>query len=118
MRPMLVPSFSIVLSLLAAVTFCVASEVPAAHWAPSTPAESGLDQAKLEEARDYALTGGGSGMVIRGGKLVFSWGDLKQRYDLKSSTKSFGAAALGLAIQDGKVRLDDRARQHHPTLGI
>jgi CubicO group peptidase (beta-lactamase class C family) len=49
--------------------------------------------------------------------MVFSWGDLAQRYDLKSTTKSFGAAALGLAVQDGRMRLEDPARRHHPTLG-
>ena len=92
-------------------------EWPDKAWAKVPPAEAGLDEARLSQARDYALTGGGSGYIIRGGKLVFSWGDQKQRYDLKSTTKSFGAAALGLAINDGKVRLSDKARAHHPTLG-
>jgi CubicO group peptidase (beta-lactamase class C family) len=36
---------------------------------------------------------------------------------LKSTTKSFGSIALGLAIKDGLVKLDDPARRHHPTLG-
>ncbi|HEY2573187.1 MAG TPA: serine hydrolase, partial [Verrucomicrobiaceae bacterium] len=31
---------------------------------------------------------------------------------------SFGAAALGIAIKDGKLRLEDKARLHHPALGI
>jgi CubicO group peptidase (beta-lactamase class C family) len=88
------------------------------NWSTTTPLEAGLDEAKLLQARDYALTGGGSGCIIRAGKLVLSWGDMKQRYDLKSTTKSFGAAALGLAIKDGKVRLSDKARAHHPSLGI
>src|SRR5262249_43136963 len=41
-----------------------------------------------------------------------------RRYDLKSSTKSIGVTALGLAIQDGKVQLEDRARRHYPDLGV
>jgi CubicO group peptidase (beta-lactamase class C family) len=90
---------------------------PGARWPAATPAESGLDGAALARARDYALTGGGSGCIVRGGRMVFSWGDLAQRYDLKSTTKSFGAAALGLAVQDGRMRLEDPARRHHPTLG-
>ncbi|MBI4325657.1 MAG: serine hydrolase [Chloroflexi bacterium] len=94
-----------------------AADFPDARWGTATPADAGLDASKLAQARDYALTGGGSGCIIRGGKLVFSWGDPKQRYDLKSTTKSFGAAALGLAVKDGKVRLSDKARAHHPTLG-
>ena len=67
--------------------------------------EDGMDTVKLEQARDYALTGGGSGYITRHGKLILTWGDLKQRYDLKSTTKSFGATALGLAIKDGKMRM-------------
>ncbi len=94
-----------------------AAEFPGADWSRVTPAEAGLDEKKLEAARDYALNGGGSGCIIRGGRLVFQWGDFKQRYDLKSTTKSFGAAALGLAIADGLVALDDPAAKHHPSFG-
>jgi CubicO group peptidase (beta-lactamase class C family) len=98
-------------------SFVSGIEFPGEQWSKATPAEAGLDEAKLNEARDYAISGGGSGCIVRRGKLVFSWGDQVQRYDLKSSTKSFGAAALGLAIKDGKMQLTDKARQHHPTLG-
>jgi len=90
---------------------------PTPDWPRATPAEASLDAAQLAAARDYALTGGGSGCIVRRGWLVFSWGDVRQRYDLKSTTKSFGAAALGLAVLDGKVRLSDRARVHHSALG-
>ncbi len=90
---------------------------PSPDWSHVEPAEAGLAEAGLAQARDYALTGGGSGFIVRGGNLVFFWGDPKQRYDLKSTTKSFGAAALGLAIGDGKLRLEDSAQRHHPTLG-
>jgi CubicO group peptidase (beta-lactamase class C family) len=86
-------------------------------WKRAAPAEQGMDEAKLARARDYALTGGGSGYVIRGGTLVMSWGDPKARYDLKSTTKSIGVTALGLAIRDGKLRLRDTAASRHPTFG-
>jgi len=39
-------------------------------WPRATPTEVGMDEAKLAEARDYALSGGGSGCVIRHGKQV------------------------------------------------
>ncbi len=94
-----------------------AEEFPGERWVTITPAEAGLDAVKLNEARDYALTGGGSGYITRGGKLVLAWGDLKKRYDLKSTTKSFGATALGLALLDGKITLTDKVTQHHPTFG-
>ena len=47
-----------------------------------------------------------------------AWGDPTERYDLKSTTKSFGSIALGLALKDGKLRLDDKATRHHPQLGV
>lgn len=87
-------------------------------WPQSTPREARMDEALLARARDYALKSGGSGMVIRHGKLVYSWGDLKQKYDLKSSSKSIGVTALGLALLDGKVRLEDPAAKYHPTFGL
>lgn len=85
-------------------------------WKSDSPANQGMDEAKLREAREYALTGGGSGCILRGGKLVMSWGDTKKRYDLKSTTKAIGVTALGLAIMDGKMELTERANKHHPTL--
>lgn len=94
------------------------SSWPLADWPHATPADVGLDEAKLGQARDYALTGGGSGCIIRHGKQVLAWGDPKQLYDLKSTTKSFGAAVLGLALMDGKVKLDDPAKQFFPAVGV
>ena len=76
-----------------------------------------MDAAKLAQAKKYALKGGGSGFITRGGKLVLSWGSLTKTYDLKSTTKSIGVTGLGLALQDGLLALDDAAQQHHPTLG-
>ena len=95
-----------------------AAVFPGERWGTATPADAGLDPARLDAARDYALTGGGAGVVVVGGRVVASWGDTRERFDLKSSTKSFGATALGLAIGDGKVKLRDKAVDHLPTLGV
>lgn len=98
---------------------CLAvSSLSAAEWERAAPAGLGMDESRLERARDYALRGGGSGMVVHRGKLVYHWGDLKTTYDLKSSSKSIGVTALGLALRDGKVRLDDPAVKHFPALGV
>jgi CubicO group peptidase (beta-lactamase class C family) len=78
-------------------------------WQQAAPEDVALDPAKLQQARDYALTGGGSGYIVRHGKLVMSWGDQAQRYDLKSTTKSIGVTALGLALMDGRIAMDDKA---------
>jgi CubicO group peptidase (beta-lactamase class C family) len=106
------------LSLL--FTFSVSglcADFPGKSWPTSTPADLGLDETKLVQARDYALTGGGSGCVIYHGKLVMEWGDQSARYDLKSSSKSIGVTTLGLALKDGLVHLDDPAIKFHPTFG-
>ena len=95
-----------------------AAVLPVPEWERATPEEMGMDAAKLRQARDYALTGGGSGYITRGGKLVLAWGDPEKRYDLKSTTKSIGVTALGLAIKDGKLALDDRATERHPRFGV
>ena len=94
------------------------SHWPDPHWAPATPAEVGMDRAQLKQARDYALTGGGSGYITRHGRLVMHWGDPTRRYDLKSTTKSIAVTALGLAITDQKIELADRAAEVHPSLGV
>jgi CubicO group peptidase (beta-lactamase class C family) len=91
---------------------------PTQGWQEKSPAEVDLDEAKLRAAREYALTGEGSGYITRQGYLVMKWGDSQQRYDLKSTTKSFGATALGVAILDGKIQLDDPAVKHQPGLGL
>jgi CubicO group peptidase (beta-lactamase class C family) len=82
------------------------------------PEQVGMNQAKLEQAKRYAQSAGGSGMIVRHGRVVLRWGDQKKRYDIKSATKSFGATMLGVAIKDGKLELDAPARQYHPTFGV
>ena len=77
-----------------------------------------VDEAQLKQARDYALTGGGSGCVIRHGRLLAAWGSPTQRYDLKSTTKAAGVTALGLAVTEGKMKLGDKASKYHPSLDV
>jgi CubicO group peptidase (beta-lactamase class C family) len=77
-----------------------------------------MNQTKLEEARDYVLTGGGSGCIIQDGKMVMAWGDQQQKYDLYSTTKSIDGIALAFAIADGKVNPEDRMIDHLNTAGV
>lgn len=69
----------------------------------------------LDKASRFA---GGSGMVLRGGRTVYTWGDVNKLYDLKSTTKSIGVTALGLALKDGLIQLDDRVADRFPMLGM
>jgi CubicO group peptidase (beta-lactamase class C family) len=69
----------------------------------------------IEQAAQYA---GGAGIVTRGDKTIYRWGDQTKRYDLKSTTKSFGSIALGLAVKDGLVDLNAPVVEQFPELGI
>lgn len=91
---------------------------PGSQWQETAAGDVGLDDELLKQARDYALTAGGSGMIVRHGQVVLRWGDQDQRYDIKSASKSIGATALGLAVKDGKLALDDQATKRHPTFGV
>jgi CubicO group peptidase (beta-lactamase class C family) len=85
----------------------------------ANPGDLGMDVVVLRQARDFALTGGGSGRIIRHGRLVMHWGDQKHLYDLKSSTKGTGITALGIALKDGKIKsLEDPAQKYHPDFGL
>ena len=88
---------------------------PGSAWAKAEPSVAGMDADLLRQAREVA--GEGAGFVTRGGRLVFSWGDTRKLYDVKSTTKSFGAGALGLALRDEKLALDDLALDCHAQLG-
>ncbi|MFC1633539.1 serine hydrolase domain-containing protein [Planctomycetota bacterium] len=92
---------------------------PGPSWERATSEQVGMDANVLQKARDYALTGGGSGCITRHGRLVMHWGDQTQRYDLKSSTKAIGVTAVGLALKDGKIKnLQDPAQKYQPDLGV
>ena len=87
-------------------------------WAAVAPADVGMDETKLKAAADYALTGGGSGLISRRGRIVYKWGNIDAEVDLKSTTKSIGGIALALTLDDGKVALDNTAQTYLPTIGV
>jgi CubicO group peptidase (beta-lactamase class C family) len=117
MRP---PRPTVVLAIiLAAPQTAGAAAWPGKEWATATPESRGMSAAALDEAAAYSQRyGGASGCVIRHGYLVKEWGPTTALADIKSATKgAFGATALGLAVDEGLVGLDDRARTHSPGLG-
>ncbi|HVF18473.1 MAG TPA: PKD domain-containing protein, partial [Steroidobacteraceae bacterium] len=89
---------------------------PNRGWSRIAPADVGLDPAPLAEAQAYALTAGGSGVISRYGRIVHSWGDIDQRFDVKSTTKSIAGTALAFALEDGLVRINDLAATHVPEI--
>ena len=69
----------------------------------------------IEKAAQYA---GGAGVVMRGGKTVYHWGSQTKLFDLKSTTKSIGSVALGLAMGDGLIGLNDPVVDQFPAIGV
>lgn len=93
------------------------NDQPDHGWQRVAAADVGLNDTALGEAEAYALTGGGSGMIIRRGRLVRSWGDIERRYDMKSTTKSMGGIALGLALDNNSLALTDLAQTRLASVG-
>lgn len=91
---------------------------PDSRWQEAAPADLGIEEKPLLAARDYALSAGGSGLIVHQGKVILKWGDQTARHDLKSTSKSIGGMVLGLALLDGKAQLDDAAIKHLPTFGV
>jgi CubicO group peptidase (beta-lactamase class C family) len=91
---------------------------PTSEWATAAPADMHMEAAKLDQARNYSLIGGGSGLIVRRGRVVYSWGNTAALYTVKSATKSIGGIALGLALDDGRLQLTDPAQMHLPTFGV
>ena len=109
----------LVVTLLPAGAWGATTVWPGEEWEAATPQQMGMDAAALMKGRDRALTGGGSGIVTRHGRVVLRWGDPKQTYDLKSSTKAIGVTAVGVALLDGKFKsLHDPAKLYQPQLGL
>lgn len=116
MQKMWINKLIVLVVVISVLSGCEATRISrTSAWEEVSPEQMGMKAAKLQEARDYA---GGSGYITRGGKLVMKWGSTTKRYDLKSTTKSIGVTALGLAIKDGKVNLNDKGKQYVSSLGI
>lgn len=91
-------------------------------WAKVNAADVGMTQGGVDAAAAAAIAvpGGvnaGSGMIVRHGQLVHSWGDIDAKLDMKSVTKSMGGILLGLAIEANKVAIDTKAVNYMPTFG-
>lgn len=89
-------------------------------WETTTPVDAKMDVTKLDAAKNYSLaagvTGNEAGYIIRGGKLVYFWGDPTTRYEMKSTTKSIGGLALLLGLDEGKIALSDKAAARIPAV--
>jgi CubicO group peptidase (beta-lactamase class C family) len=98
-------------------------------WAKVDASTVGMTQGGLDAAEDYAVNivagniapgttvDTGNGMIVRHGKLVHFWGDIDERHDMKSVTKSMGGIMLGIAYDENRVELENKAVTYMPTFG-
>jgi CubicO group peptidase (beta-lactamase class C family) len=101
-------------------------------WAKVEASTVGMTQGGLDDAEEYATTipagnidptpgapvvDPGNGMIVRHGKLVHFWGDIDERHEMKSVTKSMGGIVLGLAVDENKVTLTGKGIDYMPTFG-
>ncbi len=87
---------------------------PAAEWEEAAPRALGLDEAGLAT---FAEAVGGNGCVVRGGRLVHSWGDVTQRADVASAAKPWYTHFVLRAVEDGRIAgLDQRVVEFEPRL--
>ncbi len=89
-------------------------------WAAcaATAHAAGVDQAQLRQALDLGQrNGAGSIVVYVDGDFAGRAGPQTTRYDLKSTTKSFGALLLCLALDDHKVTLASKGSDFVPSFG-
>lgn len=88
---------------------------PGREWAVKTAAEAGMDATKLARMSEAA---GGRGCVIRGGYMVYTWGDASKRGDVASAAKPWYSHFLFKALEDGRIgSLDERIAKYEPRLG-
>lgn len=77
--------------------------LPSADW-QQADSGSGWDRTILEEAWAYAASiQSAAVMVIEGGRVAASWGDLERRFMCHSMRKSFLSALYGIHIEAGRI---------------
>ena len=77
------------------------SVYPAKKWQTRTPAQVGLNAAKLNVFRDAVRPG--NGVIIKNGYLAYSWGSLTRKVNWASAAKPVLSTMLFYAIEELKV---------------
>jgi CubicO group peptidase (beta-lactamase class C family) len=107
------------LAVAAASSSQAASGNPGAAWQKVSPASVGLDAAKLAQIAAQARNGKSNCLVVvRHGKLAGEWyfhgtGPATAQ-DVFSATKSFASTLVGIAQDEGDLRISDPASRWIP----
>ncbi len=113
---------SLLIAFVFASFFCIQSGAQQSSLPHSTPEAEGVlatGIAKFVEAANNSQTEFHSFMLLRHGKVVAEGWWNPYRADLKHSlyscSKSFTATAVGFALQEGKLALDDKVVKFFPN---
>ncbi|HRP67910.1 MAG TPA: serine hydrolase [Turneriella sp.] len=118
------------------VTFEVQAKTnsyPGAEWSTTIPEKTGINREKLKVLEDYLFTTTGKEeerkgirtdvfVLVRNGNLVFErYGrnfHKNRKHLIWSTTKSFINTLLGMAVLDGKLKVEDTAAQYYTPLNV
>lgn len=89
---------------------------PGESWAYAKDADDyGYSQAQLEKAKAYSESINTAAVIIvKGGKILYEWGEVEKKFNTHSIRKSFLSALYGNYVRDGIIDLD----QTMEALGI
>lgn len=119
MRREILLSFLLVFGVRAEVS--AQAVFPGADWDVATPASQQVDAAGLDKAKAWLESHRSkSGLVVRHGRIIAEWyfadADRKTKYPAYSTTKSLSSMATGLAIEEGKLKLDSTVGEFLPDV--
>lgn len=88
---------------------------PGREWSWKPPEAAGFSAPRLEA---WSRQAGGTGCIVHGGEMIFSWGDIAFRGDVASSCKPIYAYLVFKAIEQGRIgSLDEQILRWAPEIG-
>lgn len=105
------PLAALLLCFLLASPTRGAGVFPGEFWEVISPAAANMDAGKLQQLQDLV---GGSGMVARDGRIVWTWGDLGMARNWASASKPVLSTLLFLAVDQGLCDFDSPMSLYMP----
>ncbi|MEO7640922.1 MAG: serine hydrolase, partial [Ramlibacter sp.] len=112
-HPMMLPRRLVALVLALALFLAqslawAGGPVPGKEWArAASPEAAGWSSDKLRAAQAYSRTIDTAAVVIvANGQVVDEWGRVAERFNIHSMRKSIMSALVGMAVAEGRMRLD------------
>ena len=86
-------------------------------WPVSTPEEQGFDSKKLNLIQNFikSKTGTTGFVVVVNGKIIYTYGDIKQVSYIASCRKSVLSMLYGIYVEKGKIKLDQTLKELNIT---